>query len=159
MNAATSEAALQRGVAGARISRKQLRLALRYGLIALGALALMIGGIAYWLSGGRYIETEDAYVQANVLNVTTDVSGLVDQIYVHEGEVVKQGQVLFRLDPTQFQLAMDQAQANLDQTVLQLNSLKADYLTAQRQVIAQQARVTRIALPISATPVWSRTMP
>jgi membrane fusion protein (multidrug efflux system) len=48
---------------------------------------------------------------------------------------------LFRLDPTQFQLAVDQAQANLEQTVLQLNSLKADYITAERRVLAQQAQV------------------
>ena len=141
MDATTSEAALKRGVPSVGISRERRRLALRYGLIALGALALLVGGLSYWLSGGRYIETEDAYVQANVLNVTTDVSGLVDQIYVREGQAVKAGQVLFRLDPTQFQLAVDQAQANLEQTVLQLNSLKADYLTAERQVAAQQARV------------------
>jgi membrane fusion protein (multidrug efflux system) len=142
MDAATSEAALRREVPISHASsRERRRLLLRYGLIGLGAAALIVGGIAYWLSGGRYVETDDAYVQANVLNVTTDVSGLVDQIYVHEGEHVKQGQVLFRLDPTQFQLAVDQAQANLEQTVLQLNSLKADYVTAERQVVAQQAHV------------------
>jgi membrane fusion protein (multidrug efflux system) len=140
MDATTSEADLNRRASG-HISRERRRLTIRYGLIALGALVLIVGGITYWLSGGRYIETEDAYVQANVLNVTTDVSGLVDEIYVHEGQIVEKGQVLFRLDPSQFQLAVDQAQANLDQAMLQLNSLKADYLTAQQQVVAQQARV------------------
>jgi membrane fusion protein (multidrug efflux system) len=102
---------------------------------------LIVGGIAWWLSGGRYVATEDAYVQANVLNVTTDVSGLVDRIQVHEGETVQRGQVLFILDPTQFQIAIDQAQANLAQATLQLKSLRADYLTAERQVSAQQAQV------------------
>jgi membrane fusion protein (multidrug efflux system) len=140
MDATASDATLRRDTTG-RVRRERRRLVLRYGLIGLGALALIVGGIVYWLSGGRYVETEDAYVQANVLNVTTDVSGLVDQIFVHEGETVQQGQVLFRLDPTLFQLAVDQAQANLDQTVLQLNSLKADYVTAERRVTAQQAQV------------------
>jgi membrane fusion protein (multidrug efflux system) len=116
-------------------------LALRYGLIGFGAIVLIVGGLLYWLSGGRYVTTEDAYVQANVLNVTTDVSGLVDQIMVREGERVKQGQVLFRLDPTEFQIAIDQAQANLAQTELQLRSLQADYMTAEKQVAAQQAKV------------------
>ncbi len=141
MDAMSSEATLTRERPVSRASRERRRLLLRYGLIGLGAAALIVGSFAYWLSGGRYVETDDAYVQANVLNVTTDVSGLVDQIDVREGERVKQGQVLFRLDPSQFQLAVDQAQANLGQTVLQLNSLKADYATAERQVTAQQARV------------------
>jgi membrane fusion protein (multidrug efflux system) len=145
-DAATSEAvrpaiAQSRDTRASQARRERRRLFLRYGMIALGALALIVGGIEYWLSGGRYVSTEDAYVQANVLNVTTDVSGLVDQIDVHEGQTVQKGQVLFQLDPTQFVLAVDQAQANLAQTVLQLNSLKADYITAQRQVSAQQARV------------------
>jgi membrane fusion protein (multidrug efflux system) len=107
----------------------------------MGAVALIVGSIAWWLSGGRYVTTEDAYVQANVLNVTTDVSGLVDRIVVHEGEAVQQGEVLFTLDPTQFQIAIDHAQADLAQVTLQLKSLQADYLTAERQVIAQQAQV------------------
>src|SRR5690242_2404344 len=70
---------------------QSLRLKLRYGLFALGAVALIGGGISYWLSGGRYVETDDAYVQGNVLEVSTDVSGLVDQILVHEGEHVAKG--------------------------------------------------------------------
>ncbi|HEX4173523.1 MAG TPA: HlyD family secretion protein [Acetobacteraceae bacterium] len=123
------------------IRRERRRLALRYGLIGFGAILLIVGGLIYWLSGGRYVTTEDAYVQANVLNVTTDVSGLVDQIMVREGETVQQGQVLFRLDPTEFQIAIDQAQANLGQTELQLRSLQADYVTAEKQAAAQQAKV------------------
>jgi len=114
---------------------------LRYSLFALGAIVLLVGGLLYWLSGGRYVETDDAYVQANVLTVSTDVSGIVDQIPVHEGEHVTKGQVLFRLDPLKFQIALDNARANLAQTVLNLDSLVADYAHAQRQVAAQQAMV------------------
>jgi membrane fusion protein (multidrug efflux system) len=121
--------------------RERRRLFLRYGLIAVGVLVLIVGSLTYWLSGGRYVVTDDAYVQANVLNVSTDVSGPVEQVLVREGETVRKDQVLFRLDPTEFQLAIDQAQANLGQTELQLRSLQADYQTAQRQVAAQQARV------------------
>jgi membrane fusion protein, multidrug efflux system len=123
------------------VRRERRRLAIRYGLIALGAIALIFGGLTYWLSGGRYVTTDDAYVQGNVLNVTTDVSGLVDQILVHEGQMVQQGQVLFRLDPTEFQISIDQAEANLGQTELRLRSLKADYQTAEKQVATQQAKV------------------
>jgi len=122
-------------------TRRRQRRLLRYSLFALGAAVLIIGGLWYYLSGGRYVSTSDAYVQANVLTVSTDVSGIVDQIPVYEGEHVVKGQILFRLDPNKFQIAMDSARANLGQTELTLRSLKADYLRAQRQVAAQQAVV------------------
>jgi len=118
-------------------SRKMLR----YGLFALGAAVLIIGGLWYYLSGGRYVSTEDSSLQANVLAVSTDVSGIVDQIPVHEGEHVATGQVLFRLDPDKFRIALDGARANLAQTEISLRSLKADYLRAQRQKAAQVAVV------------------
>ena len=89
-------------------------------LDGLRAFVLVIGAGWYWLSGGRYAETTDAYVQADVLDVSTDVSGIVAEIPVHEGQHVTTGQVLFRLDPSKFQIALDQAQANLAQTVLNL---------------------------------------
>ena len=124
-----------------RSGRRAFRLKLRYILFALGALLLIVGGILYWLSGGRYVSSDDAYIQGNVLQVSTDVSGLVDQILVREGQQVQKGQELFRLDPTNFQLAVDQAKANLDQAALQLKSLQADYASGLRQIAVQQANV------------------
>ncbi|HTW68334.1 MAG TPA: HlyD family secretion protein [Acetobacteraceae bacterium] len=121
--------------------RRRSRRVLRYSLFSLGAAVLIVGGLWYYLTGGRYVTTDDAYVQANVLTVSTDVSGIVDRIPVYEGEHVAKGQVLFRLDPDKFQIALDNARANLDQTALTLQSLKADYLRAERQVAAQQAIV------------------
>ena len=124
-----------------RIALQAFRLKLRYALFILGAIVLIVGSIPSWLSGGRYVETDDAYVEGNVLGVSTDVSGLVDQILVHEGKHVAKGQELFRLEPTRFQLAVDQAKANLGQTALQLRSLQADYVTTLHQAAAQQAIV------------------
>ena len=123
------------------LRQRAFRLKLRYGLFALGAVVLVAGSIGYWLTGGRYVVSSDSYVQANVLNVSTDVSGLVRQVLVHEGEHVTAGQVLFRLDPTQFQLAIAQAQANLAQTGLDLAALQADYRRSESQVTALAAQV------------------
>ena len=122
-------------------TRSRPRRLLRYSLFAIGAVALIGGGLWYYLSGGRYVSTDDTYLQSNVLTVSTDVSGIVDQIPVYEGEHVTKGQVLFRLDPDKFEILLDSARANLGQTELTLKSLKADYLRAQREVIAQQAIV------------------
>src|SRR3954467_8422013 len=63
---------------------------------------LAIAGAVY-LAGGRYISADDAYVHANKLMVSTDVSGLVERVNVHEGQRVKAGDVLFSLDPKPFQ--------------------------------------------------------
>jgi membrane fusion protein (multidrug efflux system) len=123
------------------IAQRARMLKLRYGLFALGAIVLVVGAGYYWLSGGRYVETSDSYVQANVLNVGTDVSGIVQTIAVHEGETVKQGQVLFTLDPTTFRLNVDEARAQLAQTRLDLKALKADYRHAERQLAEQRALV------------------
>jgi membrane fusion protein (multidrug efflux system) len=114
---------------------------MRLALMAFGTLVLIVGGLWYWLTGGRYATTNDAYVQADVLSVSTDVGGIVTAIPVHEGQRVAAGDVLFRLDPDKFQIAVDQARANLAETELNLNSLKADYLRAQQQVMAQAAQV------------------
>ena len=54
MDATTSDATLRRDTTG-RVRRERRRLVLRYGLIGMGALALIVGGIVYWLSGGRYV--------------------------------------------------------------------------------------------------------
>jgi membrane fusion protein (multidrug efflux system) len=106
-----------------------------------GVLAVIIGGGAYWLSGGRWVETDDAYVQADSMTLSTDVSGIVASIPVHEGETVKKGQVLFTLDPQKFQIALDNARANLAQTRLNIESMKADYQAALRDVAAKQQQV------------------
>jgi membrane fusion protein, multidrug efflux system len=55
-------------------------------LMLAGVLALAVGGGWYWLQGGRYATTDDAYVQADKLLVSTDVSGIVQDIAVHEGQ-------------------------------------------------------------------------
>ncbi len=96
---------------------------------------LMLGGIAavavaagiFWLRGGRFVSADDAYVRAAKLMVSTDVSGLVTEIDVHEGEKVAANQVLFKVDPRQYEIALAQAQAQLGQIELTLNSMKADY--------------------------------
>ena len=74
--------------------------------------------------------------------VSTDVSGLIKSVNVHEGQQVKQGDILFTLDPQPFQIALDNANAALAQTVLQVESDRATYRAAVGQIAAQQAQVT-----------------
>src|SRR5262245_25012450 len=111
---------LETSVARSARRRRVLRAVLMLG----GILVVAIAAGTFWLRGGRYVSTDDAYVRAAKLMVTTDVSGLVTAVEVREGQVVKAGDVLFRIDPRQFQIALDNANAQLAQTVLIIEALK-----------------------------------
>ena len=117
--------------------RRRKRLLL---MVVLPGLALLAAGLFY-LAGGRYVSTDDAYIRASKLMVSTDVSGIVSSVDVHEGQLVRAGDVLFRLDPKQFQIALDDAKANLEQTSLNIRAMKQDYGRMQNDVAAEQAQV------------------
>src|SRR5579864_4353804 len=106
-----------------RISRALLRPLLMLG----GILVVAVGSGAYWLTGGRYVSIDDAYVRAAKETLSTDVSGIVAAVPVHEGQRVKKGDVLLRLDPKQFEIMLDSAKANLGGISSDLNAMKVDY--------------------------------
>ena len=109
-------------------------------LFALLPLALIAGG--YWyFTGGQVMSTDDAYVNAEKVGISTDVSGIVQEVAVKDNEHVTAGQVLYRLDPRQFQIALDNAKANLAQIALTIESMKQDYKRMVSDAAAQQAQV------------------
>lgn len=120
-----------------KADRTLLRRVLMIGGVAIVAAA----SLAFWLMGDRYIGTDDSYLHAAQLMVSTDVSGLVTDVDVHQGQLAKKGQVLFRIDPRQFRIALDNAKANLGQTRLTLLSMKDDYARMLNDIAAQQSQV------------------
>jgi membrane fusion protein (multidrug efflux system) len=100
-------------------SRKRLRMIL---LVAVPLVAVGIGAAIY-LSSGRYISTDNAYVGSQKVLITPDISGKVDHVMVREGQHVKAGDELFEIDPQPFRLALTQAQAKLA-------SVRADHSNA-----------------------------
>ena len=127
------------GATGPGKSRQ--RRALRMLLMAGAIIIVAIGAGVTWLRGGRYASDDDAYVQAAKLVVSTDVSGIVASVEVHEGQSVNAGDVLFRLDPRQFQIALDNATALLAETSLTIESMKEDYKRMLSDIDVQQAQV------------------
>jgi membrane fusion protein (multidrug efflux system) len=131
----------------------------RWTLFALLPLALIVGG--YWyVIGGRVMSTDNAYVEADKVGISTDVSGIVQGVDVGENQQVTAGQVLYRLDPRQFQIALDNAKANLAQTELTIESMKRDYRrmlsdieTQQAQVALDQATFDRYAMLVKSDAV------
>jgi membrane fusion protein (multidrug efflux system) len=113
---------------------------LRWALFALLPLALIAGGYGY-VTGGQVMSTDNAYVEADKVGVSTDVSGIVKDIDVTENQRVEAGQILYRLDPRQFQIALDSAKANLAQVALTIDAMKQDYRRMLSDIAAQQAQV------------------
>jgi membrane fusion protein, multidrug efflux system len=104
----------------ARVGRMRMIL-----LVALPALAVLIG-LGIYLSGGRYISTDNAYVGAQKVLITPDISGKITHIAVVEGQHVNPGDELFTLDREPFALALQQAKARLDAARSDFNKLKAN---------------------------------
>ena len=84
-------------------------------LLVVLPLVVLVGGLTFYLSGGRYMTTDDAYVGAQKVLITPDISGKVEKIVVKEGQHVNEGDVLFEIDPVPFRLALQQAQSMLAQ--------------------------------------------
>ena len=111
---------------GARSSRP-LRQRLRLPLMLAGPIVVLIGASWWYLTSGRIVSTDDAYVQAARTMVSTDISGRVVAIAVHDNERVTQGQLLFRLDDRPYRIAVEDATAQLAAARLQVTALKATY--------------------------------
>lgn len=88
------------------------------------ASILLLSSIAYFYSlyTTYYPSTDDAYIQANVVNISPQITGPVDHIYVQDHQWVKKNQLLFTIDPAPFEIALRQAQSNLQQIQAQLDT-------------------------------------
>ncbi|MGA8356486.1 MAG: HlyD family secretion protein [Xanthobacteraceae bacterium] len=113
---------------------------IRWGLFAVLPLVLIVG-IYWYATGGKVMSTDDAYVDTRTVGISTDVPGIVQTVDVADNERVRAGQVLYRLDPRQYQIALDNAKANLAQTALTIDAMKQDYKRMVSDVAAEQAQV------------------
>ena len=102
-------------------------------LFMLLPIALVAGGYDY-VTGGAVMATDDAYVNAEKVGISTDVSGIVKTVEVHENQHVRAGQVLYRLDDRPFQLALQRSDAQLGIVRNDIDALKANYQDTQTQI-------------------------
>lgn len=112
----------------------------RLVLLVVVPLAAALAVLGVYLSGGRYVETDNAYVKADKVPVSAQVSGAIKEVLVAENEPVAEGQVLFRLDPAPFQVAVAKAEAKLAQARADLSALKASYREKQAQIALARTR-------------------
>src|SRR5438270_2242398 len=85
---------------------------------------LVIGGAYLWLTSGGSVSTDDAQVKQDIVSVSPQVNGQIVQVFVRNGARVKRGDVLFRIDPQPYRVALEQAEATLASARLQTVVLK-----------------------------------
>ncbi len=112
------------------LSRGRLRFIL---LIALPALAAIVG-LGIYLAGGRYITTDNAYVGAQKVLITPEISGKIVKVFVKEGEHVNPGDKLLEIDPAPFQLSLQEARSKLDTVRVDFNTLRSNHRAMARLI-------------------------
>jgi membrane fusion protein (multidrug efflux system) len=114
--------------------KKSWRPERRHYLMASLPVALLLVGAYFWLTGGRYISTDNAYVQQDKVTITADVDGRIVNAAVHENEPVTEGQLLFRINPDPYRIALAQAEADLAAARLDVEQLRAAYQQATAEL-------------------------
>jgi membrane fusion protein, multidrug efflux system len=99
-------------------------------LMVAGPAALLLLAGAYWLTGGRYEETENAYLHQARITVAPSVSGRVEKVLISDNQTVTKGAVLFQVDATPFRLAHAQAETAVAAARIAVEQLKLTYTTA-----------------------------
>ena len=95
-------------------------------LLVVLPLVALIAGLTFYLNGGCYVTTDDAYVGAQKVLITPDISGKIINVAVKEGQSVATGDIMFQIDPMPFQLALAQARAKLDDAKTSHDNLVAN---------------------------------
>ncbi|GGO80359.1 membrane protein [Marinobacterium nitratireducens] len=107
-----------------------------------GRIALMLAipllvvsvAVAFYLSGGRFVETDNAYLKANKAPISSEVSGRVQEVLVRDNDSVERGDVLFRIDPAAFETALQRADARLAGVRTELEALQESYRQKQAEI-------------------------
>ncbi len=105
----------------------------RYGLMLALPVLVAVLGAGYWLTGGRYVTTDNANLHEVRVAMVSDLSGRVVSSNVTDGAKVKEGDVLFQVDPAPYRIAVDQARAAVAAARLQVEGLKGAYAAAVQQ--------------------------
>ena len=110
-----------------RFNRRRLAL-----MAAVPVILLIIGGY-FWLSGGRYVGTDNAYVQQDRVTINPDISGRIVAVEAQENHKVAAGDLLFRIDPEPFRIALEGAEAALASARIQVEQMRAAYQQAMAE--------------------------
>jgi membrane fusion protein (multidrug efflux system) len=93
------------------------------------ALPLLLAavGLYLWLTSGKTVATDNAQVAWHVVRVAPEVSGPITEVFVSENQQVKGGDLLYRIDPAPYRIALMQSDAAVGNARLQINQIEGDY--------------------------------
>src|SRR4051812_2003461 len=114
---------------------------LRPLLMLIVPILLLLGGGYYWLTSGASVSTDDAQVKQDIVSVSPQVNGQIVQVFVRNGARVTRGQLLFRIDPQPYRVALEQAEAQLANARLQTSQLKTQAAGTGADIIGEQANL------------------
>jgi membrane fusion protein (multidrug efflux system) len=114
----------------AKSSTKSSRFA-RLALLASVPLLLVGGATAYYIVNDHYVSTDNAYVQQDKVSISAEVGGRIVDVAVRENDVVKEGDLLFRVDPAPYRIAIEQADAAIAAAQVRVSSLQTEYQTTK----------------------------
>ncbi len=113
----------------------------RAGLLIGVPVLVVLAGTAIWLRGGRIVGTENAYVKADIAQVSPEVSGKVIAVLVRDHATVRAGDVLLKLDPEPFRIALAKAEAELDSARTVVETARAAWHETQGELGEAESQV------------------
>ena len=118
---------------------------LRLFLLVAVPLAVAAGGVFVWQRGGRYVSTENAYIKADIAQVSSEVAGRVIQILIGDHKAVKAGEVMVRIDPEPYRLVLAKASAALDMARTQVETARAAWRETQSELGEVESHAQHLA--------------
>ena len=115
--------------------------AVRILLLVVVPLVAVASGLYIYATGGREVETDNAYVKANIVPISSAVTGRVIEVLVHDNQPVEAGAVLFRLDPQPYLIAVAGARAQMDVVRSDVQSLRAEYRATLQEAAEARSRI------------------
>lgn len=112
---------------GAGVGKPPRRFALIVAIALLGPVAAALLGGYFYFASGRFVSTDNAYVKADKIVVSADISGRVVEVFVDTDQVVKRGTLLFRIDPEPLRIALARAEALLAASIQEVGAIRALY--------------------------------
>ncbi|MCB9994224.1 MAG: HlyD family secretion protein [Hyphomicrobiaceae bacterium] len=136
--APAAEPAVAEGAAAAPAQPERRRPSRRPILMVSVPLLLTLVGAYFYLTGGRYEDTDDAYIRQAIVSISADVPGRVVEVHVSDNETVQAGDLLFQIDPEPYRIALEQADAALAAARLNVEQLRVTYATAEAKLAAAE---------------------
>ena len=114
-------------------------------LLVIVPLVAVAIGLYMFATGGQEVETENAYVKANIVPISAAVTGRVIEVLAHDNQQVEAGAVLFRLDPEPYLIAVAGARAQMEVVNTEVQSLRAEYRATLQEAAEARSRIEFLA--------------